>query len=56
MALVLMPQYKDESKSNIVSFADDTRIYLKNQDVTDCDRLRQDLNHVYDWATTNNMF
>ena len=46
----------DVSKSNIVCFADETRIYTKLYDVTDCDILQKDLNHVYVWAATNNMF
>ena len=44
---------KDVSESNCISFADDTCIYIKNRD---CNLLQQDLNHVYDWAATNNMF
>ena len=47
---------KDISESNLISFADDIRIYSKINDVTDCNTLQQDLNHVYDWASTNNMF
>ena len=47
---------KDISESNLISFADDTRIYSKIYDVTDCNTLQQDLNHVYDWASANNMF
>ena len=47
---------KDISESNLISFADDTRIYTKILDVSDCNLLQQDLNHIYDWATTNNMF
>ena len=47
---------KDVPESNLVSFTDDTRIYIKAHEVTDCDLLQQDLNHVYDWAATNNMF
>ena len=47
---------KDISESNLISFADDTRIYPKINDVTDCDTLQQNLNNVYDWASTNNMF
>ena len=47
---------KDISESNLISFADDTQIYSKIDDVTDCNTLQQDLNHVYDWASTNNMF
>ena len=46
---------KDISESKL-SFADDTRIYSKINDVTDCNTLQQELNHVYDWASTNNMF
>ena len=47
---------KDISESNLISFSDDTRIYTKIHDVSDCNLLQQDLNHIYDWATTNNMF
>ena len=47
---------KDISESNLISFADDTRIYTKIHDVSDCNLLQHDLNHIYDWATTNNMF
>ena len=39
---------KDISESNLINFADDTRIYSKINDVTDCNTLQQDLNHVYD--------
>ena len=46
---------KDISESNLISFADDTQIYSKINDVTDCNTLQQDLNHVYEWASTNNM-
>ena len=47
---------KDISKSNLISLADDTQIYTKIHDASDCNLLQQDLNHIYDWATTNNMF
>ena len=47
---------KDISESNLISFADNTQIYSKINDVTDCNTLQQDLNHVYDWASTNSMF
>ena len=47
---------KDISESNLISFADDSRIYTKIHDVSDCNLLQQDLNHIYDWATTINMF
>ena len=38
---------KDISESNLISFADDTRIYTKIHDVSDCNILQQDLNHIY---------
>ena len=44
------------SESNLISFADDTQINTKIHDVSDCNLLQQDFNHIYDWATTNNMF
>ena len=47
---------KDVSASKLVSFADDTRLYSGVRDVTDCDNLQLDLNAVYDWASSNNMF
>ena len=49
---------KDVSESNLISFADDTRIYTKIHDVSDCNLLQQDRNrnHIYDWASINNMF
>ena len=47
---------KDISSSKLISFADDTRIYSKIADVSDCDNLQFDLNMIYDWAITNNMF
>ena len=49
---------KDISEFNLISLADDTWIYTKIIDVSDCNLLQQDLNHIYDWATTNsnNMF
>ena len=46
---------KDVSELNLISFADDTQIYTKIDDVTDCNTLQQDLNHVYYWTSANNM-
>ena len=43
-------------ESNHISFADDTQIYTQIHDVSDCNLLQQDLNLIYDWASTNNMF
>ena len=47
---------KDVSESNHISFAEDTHIYTKIQDVSNCNLLQQYLNHIYDWASTINMF
>ena len=47
---------KDASASKPVSFADDTKLYSGVGDVTDYDNLKFDLNAVYDWASSNNMF
>ena len=47
---------KDVSESNLISFAGDTRSYTKIHDVSDYNLLQQDPNHIYDWASTNNMF
>ena len=47
---------KDVSAFKLVSFADDTRLYYGVGDVTDCDNLQLNLNAVYDWASSNNMF
>ena len=47
---------KDVSASNLISFADDTRLYSGVGDVTDCDNLQFDLDTVYDWASSHNMF
>ena len=47
---------KDVSASKLVSFADDTRLYSGVGDVADSDKLQLDLNAVYDWASSNNMF
>ena len=46
----------DVSSSKLISVADDTRLYSGVGDVTDCDNLQFDLNTVYDWAYSNNMF
>ena len=47
---------KDVSASKLVSFEDDTRLYSGVGDVADCDKLQLDLNAVYDWASSNNIF
>ena len=47
---------KDVSTSKLASFSDDTRLYSGVGDVTDCDNLQPDLNAVYDWVSSNNMF
>ena len=43
------------SSSSIVSFADDTRLYHGISNVDDCSFLQNDLNSVYDSASSNNM-
>ena len=45
----------DISSSSIVSFADDIRLYHGISNVDDCSFLQNDLNSVYDWASSNNM-
>ena len=47
---------KDVSASKLVSFTDETRLYSGVGDVADCDNLQLDLNAVYDWASSYNMF
>ena len=47
---------KDVSASNLISFANDTRLYSGVGHVTDCDHLQFDQDTVYDWASSNNMF
>ena len=47
---------KNISESKLISFAVDTRIYTKIQDVTDYNPLQQNRNHVYDWDATINMY
>ena len=47
---------KDGSASNLISFADDTKLYSGVGDVIDCDNLQFDIDTVYDWASSNNMF
>lgn len=43
------------SVSNVISFADDTRIYSKIEGGDDCNHLQSDLAKIYMWAQTNNM-
>ena len=47
---------KDVSAAKLTSFANDTRRNSGVGDVTDCDNLQFDLDTVYDWASSNNMF
>ena len=42
--------------SELVSFADDTRVYLCINAIEKCDQPQIDLNSVYDWAHEHNMF
>ena len=47
---------KDVSASNLIIFVDDTKLYSGVGDVIDCDNLQFDIDTVYDWASSNNMF
>ena len=40
---------------NIISFADDTRLYSAINSPADCDSLQCDLSNVYKWAESKNM-
>ena len=46
---------KDISESNVVSFADDTRIYHQIDSDDSTNQLQTDLNKMYNWSVTNNM-
>ena len=41
--------------SMLKSFADDTRVIKGVSNVKDASQFQEDLNTVYEWATTNNM-
>ena len=43
------------TSSNMVSFADDTRLYYGICNVDDCAILQNDLNYIYEWAFGNSM-
>ena len=45
----------DVAHAFLSSFADDTRVGKSVQNEHDAQLLQQDLNHVYNWATQNNM-
>ena len=47
---------KGTASSNLISFADDTRVYSNIAKAYDCDNLQSDLNSIYNWAVHNNMF
>ena len=53
--LILMSDITEGINCNIVSFADDTRLYSAINSVTDCDDLQADLENIYKWADTNNI-
>ena len=46
---------KDVFASNLISFADDARLYSGVGYVTDCYNLQFHLDTVYDWASSNNL-
>ena len=41
---------------DIISFADDTRVYSTIAQADDCDNLQSDLKTIYNWALYYNMF
>ena len=47
---------KGTTSSNLISFADDTRVYSNIAQADDCDNLQSDLNTIYYWALQNIMF
>ena len=47
---------KDVSASKLISLVDDTRLYSGVGDVSDCDNQQFDIDNMYDWASSNNMF
>ena len=54
--LILMSDIdKDISESNVVSFADNTRIYYLIDGDDSTNQLQTDLNKMYNWSVTNNM-
>ena len=54
--LIHIGDINERVQNSIVrSFADDTRIIMPIQSDADCRNLQNDLNVLYDWATTNNM-
>ena len=46
---------KDILSSKIISFADDTRVYINITQIENSDSLQTDLNYIYLWAINNNM-
>ena len=54
--LVLLSDISEDiNQSNLVSFADDTRIFKQIDDVDNCSVLQRDLETIYTWASINNM-
>ena len=50
-----MSDISKDINCNIISFADDTRLYSAINSPADCDSLQCDLSNVYKWAESNNM-
>ena len=48
LLIMIADMNKDISESNLINLADDTQIYIKIYDVSDCNLLQQDINHIYD--------
>ena len=46
---------KDISSSQIISFVDNTRVYINITQIENSDSLQTDLNYIYLWVINNNM-
>ena len=53
--IMLSGKNKDILSSKIISFADDTRVYINITQIENSDSLQTDLNYKYLWAINNNM-
>ena len=52
---ILMSDISKDINCDIISFANDTRLYSAINSPADCDSLQCDLSNVYKWAESNNM-
>ena len=52
---LLIADISDSVSSNIISFADDTRVYSHISTMTDSVLLQNDLKKIYNWSKLNNL-